>query len=246
MREKILIVSNNQEVVSLIEHILNGEGFITSTMGNGEDVMRLLVEKEVPDLIILSSVLPGLNGLTVCRFLKQDFRTSKIPIIMFVSQGDDIDIVLSFEEGADDCITLPLSPRELVSRTKAVLRRAKEGNGNGNGNGNGYSHHTVIDARLIQVNDLTIDLDGYTVTVKGKRVDLTPLELEILKILATNVGKVFTRDKLRAILQNVSSSISNRTLDVHICHLRKKIEDGYSHPVYIQTIKNVGYKFKDV
>ena len=227
MREKILIVEDEKDIIKMLEYNLKKEGFRILSVQDGEDALDS-ANKERPDLIILDLMLPGMDGLEVCRNLKGDTKTASIPLIMLTAKSQESDKVVGLELGADDYMTKPFSPRELIARIKAVLRRVKEKDKL---------------PEVLKVGDLFIDLSKITVSVKDKPVELTAKEFELLKTLIKAKGRVLSRDYL---LDNIwgfdhAMEIQTRTVDVHIRTLRKKIK---SESKRIVTVKNYGYRFE--
>ena len=228
MKELILIVEDEKDIVKMLEYNLKKDGFKTISARNGEDAIDS-ARRERPDLIILDLMLPGIDGLEVCRTIKGDSKTASIPIIMLTAKSQESDKIVGLELGADDYMTKPFSPRELIARIKAVLRRGKEKAG---------------PQEVLKAGDITIDLARIAVTVKGKPVELTAKEFELLKTLLKSKERVLSRDYL---LDNIwgfdhAADIQTRTVDVHIRTLRKKLKSGSK---YIITVKNYGYRFED-
>jgi two-component system alkaline phosphatase synthesis response regulator PhoP len=225
MKEKILIVDDEKDIVKMIDYNLKKEGYKTISAYNGEDALEY-AKKEIPDIIILDLMLPGIDGLDVCRQLKKEGKTASIPIIMLTAKTKESDKIVGLELGADDYVTKPFSPRELLARVKAVLRRAKD---------------REQLPEILKIGDLAIDFAKIAVSVKGKQVELTAKEFELLKTLIKSKGRVLSRNFL---LDNVwgfdSLEIQTRTVDVHIRTLRKKIK---SEAKRIITVKNYGYRF---
>lgn len=227
MRENILIVEDEKDIVKMLEYNLKKEGFKTLSARNGEDALAL-ANRECPDLVILDLMLPGIDGLEVCKNLKVDTKTVSIPVIMLTAKSQESDKIVGLELGADDYVTKPFSPRELIARIKAVLRRVKEKDKL---------------PEVLKVGELTIDFSKITVTVKNKAVQLTAKEFELLKTLIKAKGRVLSRDYL---LDNIwgfdhAVEIQTRTVDVHIRTLRKKLK---SESKRIVTVKNYGYRFE--
>lgn len=227
MKEKILIVDDEKDIVKMLDYNLKKEGFRTISCYNGEEALSLAV-REHPDLIILDLMLPEVDGLEVCKTLKKDSSTSAIPIIMLTAKTQEADKILGLELGADDYITKPFSPRELVARVKAVLRRTSE------------------KARLpdvLRIGDLTIDFLKILVYVKDKPITLTSKEFELLRTLVKAKGRVLSRDYLLDTIWGFDHAleIQTRTVDVHIRTLRKKLK---SEARRIITAKNYGYRFE--
>jgi len=227
MREKILIVEDEKDIIKMLEYNLKKEGFKVIDARDGEDALDLAV-REFPDIILLDLMLPGMDGLEVCRALKKESKTTSIPIIMLTAKSQESDKVVGLELGADDYITKPFSPRELIARIKAVLRRATE---------------KEKLPEIFQSGDLRIDFARISVTVKGKAVTLTAKEFELLKTLLKAKGRVLSRDYLLDTIWGFDHAmeIQTRTVDVHIRTLRKKLK---SESKRIITVKNYGYRFE--
>lgn len=226
MKEKILIVDDEKDIVKMLDYNLKKEGFRTTIAYDGEDALDL-AHKERPDLVILDLMLPGLDGVEVCKALKKENKTASIPIIMLTAKTQETDKVLGLELGADDYVTKPFSPRELIARIKAVLRRAKE---------------KEKSPEVIQIGDLIVDSSKIEVLIKGKSVELTAKEFELLKTLIQAKGRVLSRDYLLDTIWGFDHAmdIQTRTVDVHIRTLRKKLKNEAKR---IITVKNYGYKF---
>jgi phosphate regulon transcriptional regulator PhoB len=225
IKETILIVEDEKDIVKMLDYNLKKEGYKVIVADDGEGALDAANTKH-PDLILLDLMLPGLDGLEVCKELKNDRKTKSIPIIMLTAKAQESDKVVGLELGADDYVTKPFSPRELVARIKAVLRRGKEKL-----------------PELIRIGDLGLDFSKIEVTVKDRPVELTSKEFELLKTLIQAKGRVLSRDYL---LDNVwgfnhAIEIETRTVDVHIRTLRKKLK---STAKYIITVKNYGYRFE--
>ena len=227
MKETILIVEDEKDICKMLEYNLKGEGFKTLSAGDGEDALDS-VDRDHPDLIILDLMLPGMDGLEVCKNLKSDTKTASIPVIMLTAKSQESDKIVGLELGADDYVTKPFSFRELIARIKAVLRRVKE-------KGNL--------PEVLKIGGLKIDFSRIAVSVKDKTVELTSKEFELLKTLIKVKGRVASRDYL---LDNIwgldhAVEIQTRTVDVHIRTLRKKLK---SESRRIVTVKNYGYRFE--
>lgn len=227
MKEKILIVEDEKDIVKMLEYNLKKEGFRTLSASDGEDAIGL-ANREHPDLILLDLMLPGIDGLEVCKELKKDYKTAKTPIIMLTAKSQESDKVVGLELGADDYITKPFRPRELVARIKAVLRR--------------LSDKEKL-PEVLKIGDLTIDLAKISAIVKDKQIELTAKEFELLRILIQAKGRVLSRDYLLDAIWGFNNAIEiqTRTVDVHIRSLRKKLE---ACAKYIITVKNYGYRFE--
>nr|WP_308791832.1 response regulator transcription factor [Thermanaeromonas sp. C210] len=227
MTAKILVVDDEPAILELVTYNLEQAGFTTITAADGETALKL-VETEKPDLVILDVMLPRIDGFDVCRILRA--RTA-VPILMLTARREEVDRVLGLELGADDYLTKPFSPRELVARVRAILRRVAE--------------RTRQPGGRVVVGDLVINPDSHEVKVRGKPVDLTLKEYQLLKFLAENPGRVFTREALLDRLWEGDYYGDTRTIDVHIRHLREKIEEDPGNPRYILTVRGVGYKFRE-
>ena len=228
MKETILIVEDEKDIVKMLDYNLKKEGFRALSVRNGEGAIDL-VRREHPDMIILDLMLPGMDGLEVCKTLKGDSKTASIPIIMLTAKSQESDKVVGLELGADDYVTKPFSPRELIARIKAVLRRGKE-------------KDKLLE--VLRVGDLTVDLAKIRVTVKGKPIEITAKEFELLKTLIKSRGRVLSRDYLLDTIWGFdhAAEIQTRTVDVHIRTLRKKLK---SESERIVTVKSYGYRFED-
>ncbi|MCR4430072.1 MAG: response regulator transcription factor [Tepidanaerobacteraceae bacterium] len=226
-KEKILVVDDEPHIVELVRFNLEAGGFKVFEAVDGQKAIEL-AQSEKPDLILLDLMLPGIDGLEVCRILRQQKPTQDIPIIMLTAKSEEIDKVLGLEMGADDYITKPFSPRELTARVKAVLRRSSSSEKNENS---------------IKIGNLFMDIEKHEVLVAGEKQEFTPKEFDLLKLLASNPGKVFSREYLLENIWGYDYLGDTRTVDVHIRHLRQKIERDSEKPVYIETVRGIGYKF---
>ncbi|KXG78465.1 Alkaline phosphatase synthesis transcriptional regulatory protein PhoP [Fervidicola ferrireducens] len=227
---KILVVDDEPFIVELVKFNLESAGYEVITASDGHEALKL-IEKEHPDLIILDIMLPGIDGMEICRALRFKRETRDIPVILLTAKTGEIDKVLGLEMGADDYITKPFSPRELVARVRAVLRRTDK---------------KARSEELIKAGPVVIDVDRHEVFVDGKKKDFTPKEFELLKLLASNPGKVFSREYLLENVWGYDYLGDTRTVDVHIRHLRQKIEKNSEDPKYIKTVRGVGYKFNEL
>lgn len=224
--DKILIVDDEEHIVELIKYNLESSGFEVLTADNGIDALKI-AKNEVPQLVLLDIMLPGKNGSDVCKEIRKDLTISSMPVIMITAKSEEIDRILGLELGADDYITKPFSVRELVARIKAVLRRTTTKN---------------ID-NIFSVGNTTINFLKHEVLKDNKKVELTLKEFELLQMLVKNSGRVLTRDLLLEKIWGYEYIGETRTVDVHIRHLRKKIEDDDKNPKYIETIRGIGYRF---
>lgn len=228
MTRRVLVVDDEKAIVRLVTFNLEKEGFVTFKACDGEEALRI-VREEKPDLVILDIMLPRIDGFEVCKRIRQE--SVQTAIIMLTAKDQEIDTVLGLELGADDYITKPFSPRELVARVKAVLRRT-------------VPKEEYVRSSETRIGGLVINSGSYEVTVDGKPVELTPKEFELLDFLARNAGRVMTRDALLNNIWGYSYAGDTRIVDVHVSHLREKIENNPKNPVYIKTVRGVGYKFK--
>ncbi|ADG82974.1 two component transcriptional regulator, winged helix family [Thermincola ferriacetica] len=233
-KPKILVVDDEQYIVELIRFNLEKEGYTVITAGDGKIALEQTF-REKPDLIVLDIMLPGVDGLEVCRTLQRDKETQLIPIIMLTAKGEEIDKVLGLELGADDYMTKPFSPRELVARIKARLRR----------NFKAQQSDNQEKENILAIGGLKIDIEKFSVYLNGQKVDFTPKEFELLKLLASNPGKVFTREYLLEKIWGYDFAGDTRTVDVHIRHIRKKIEPEQGEK-FVETVRGVGYKFREM
>jgi phosphate regulon transcriptional regulator PhoB len=227
VKETILIVEDEKDIVKMLEYNLRKEGFKIISAYDGEDALDSVTRKH-PDLIILDLMLPGMDGLEVCKTFKSESKTASVPIIMLTAKSQESDKIVGLELGADDYMTKPFSPGELIARIRAVLRRVKEKDKL---------------PEVLKIGDLTMDFSKIAVTVKNKSVELTAKEFELLKTLIKARGRVLSRDYL---LDNIwgfdhAIEIQTRTVDVHIRTLRKKLK---SEAKRIITVKNYGYRFQ--
>jgi DNA-binding response OmpR family regulator len=224
----ILLVDDEDSVQKLLAYPLERDGFRVVQARDGAEALARFSAEDV-DLVVLDLMLPKVDGLEVCRRLRAQ---SAVPIIMLTARGDEVDKVLGLELGADDYITKPFSIREFRSRVRALLRRAQ------------LPLAPAPDG-VIDVDGLRIDPERRTVTVRDRPVQLTYLEFELLRTLAASPGRVFTRQTLLETLWGGAEYRDPRTIDVHVRHLREKIEDDPSDPVFVFTVRGVGYRFRD-
>ena len=224
MAKTILVVDDEEHLRSLLNAYLTQEGFRVITTGTGRDALRL-ARQERPDLIVLDIMMPEMDGYEFMRLHNQEQNT---PIIMLTARVDETDRVLGLEMGADDYVTKPFSPRVLVARIRAVLRR---------------SGQNPPEPEVLRAADITLDRGTHTVSVGDRVVDLTPSEFDLLSALMSSPGRVFTRVDLLARVQGTLYEGYERTIDVHVRNLRAKIEPSVRHPRYIETVYGVGYRF---
>lgn len=230
MMQKILVVDDEASIVTLLKFNLEQAGFEVITAVNGREGFESALSN-TPDLIVLDLMLPEMDGMEVCRKLR--LEKVNIPILMLTAKDDEFDKVLGLELGADDYLTKPFSPREVVARVKAILRRSQ-------------LEHSPSDSdnQIIRIKDLVIHLDRYDVFFKDELLILTPKEFELLLYLANNTGRVLSRDQLLNGVWDFEYDGDTRIVDVHISHLREKIEEDTKKPRYIKTIRGFGYKLE--
>ncbi len=225
MKANILVVDDEKDILELVSYNLKKEGFGISVSTDGEDALRR-VKQEKYDLIILDLMLPGIQGMELCRILKSSEDTSFVPIIMLTAKNEEFDKVLGLEMGADDYITKPFSPRELIARVKAVLRR---------------THEKPLKDKTFKIGELEINTDTYQVVKRGEQIKLSATEFKLLLYLVKRKGRVFNRDMLLDAVWKDEAYVEPRTVDVHIRRLRERIEDDPSRPEYIKTRRGLGY-----
>lgn len=225
--QTIMIVEDDPSICTLIDYNLKTAGYQTLISTNGLEALQVAIEKK-PDLILLDIMLPGMDGVDVCKHLRQ--RAIGIPIIMLTARSDETDKVLGLEIGADDYMTKPFSPRELVARVKAVLRRMS---------------HVTYASDTMTINGITIFLDRYEAESNDKTLEFTPKEFELLVYLMKNKNRALSRDQLLQAVWNYDFNGDTRIVDVHISHLREKIEEDSRKPRSIKTIRGIGYKFEE-
>ena len=225
-KPKIVVIEDEVDILEVINYNLSKEGFDVCSALDGEEGLAL-IKKEVPDLVLLDLMLPGLDGIEICRKLKTDYSTRSIPIIMVTAKGEESDIVLGLGMGADDYMVKPFRPRELMARIRSVLRRGdfiEEGEG------------------VVSIDELVIDINRHEVKLEGKIIVLTAMEFKLLHFLASHPGQVFTRENLLNHISSDDTFIIDRNIDVHIRSIRKKLN---KHRELIETIHRVGYRFRD-
>ena len=224
MRQTILVVDDEPQIVRLVRAYLEEAGFRVVVAHDGEQALYV-ARHEKPDLVVLDILMPKMDGLEFTRRIRSE---RNIAIIMLTARVEETERIVGLELGADDYVTKPFSPRELVARVRAVLRRTQA---------------PPEPTHLLNAGPITIDRDTHTVTVAGRRVDLTPTEFGLLETLVTTPGRVFRRDELLEAVQGVAFAAYDRTVDVHIKNLRRKIEPDPSRPRLVLTVRGVGYRF---
>lgn len=226
-KEAVLVVDDERDILELIRYNLEKEGYRVTTVTSGEEALTI-ASNEQPSIVLLDLMLPGLDGLQVCRRMKQDDATRSIPIVMLTAKTEDSDIVSGLEIGADDYITKPFSPRVLVARIRAVLRRSLE-------------KELEQEPSQVRIHDIVIDLSRHEVFCRGESVNLSATEFSILAFLAQNPGWVFSRNKIIDTVKGKDYPVTERSVDVQILGLRKKLGDQGK---YIQTVRGVGYRLQ--
>lgn len=235
MSKKILVVDDEQSIVTLLQYNLEQAGYSVITALDGEQGLEAAVDIR-PDLVVLDLMLPKMDGLEVCKQLRQ--QKINIPILMLTAKDDEFDKVLGLELGADDYLTKPFSPREVVARIKAILRRSQlQANGSDSGQD--------LEDGLLKLGELKVFPERYEAFFDEQQLELTPKEFELLLYLAKNKGRVLTRDQLLSAVWNYDFAGDSRIVDVHISHLREKIEKDTKKPLYIKTIRGLGYKLEE-
>jgi phosphate regulon transcriptional regulator PhoB len=228
---RVLVVEDEDALATLLQYNLEKEGYHVAYAGDGEEAL-IQIDERLPDLVLLDWMLPKVSGVEVCRRLRQRTETRNVPIIMLTARGEELDKVLGLELGADDYITKPFSIREFRSRVRALLRRAAS------------PAATRERQEVIEQSDVRIDLPRRAVEVRGEPAQLTFIEFEMLALLAASPGVVFSRRELLERLRGGADYREPRTIDVHVRHLREKIEQDPSNPELILTIRGAGYRFR--
>lgn len=222
----IAIVEDEKDLLELVSFHLKKSNFNVIGFQKGSDFLNYL-KKDIPDLLILDLMLPDIDGLEICKYIKRDEVFSKIPVIILTAKGEEVDKIVGLELGADDYITKPFSIKELIARVKAVLRR--------------YQNQTP--SEIIEIGGIIkIDIRKHEVYVKGERINLTPTEFKILKILSSKKGWVFSREKILDELWLGEKAVIDRTVDVHIKNLREKLKEGGK---FIVNVRGIGYKIEE-
>jgi len=229
MIKTILIVEDEKDILNLIEWHLRAEDYSVLKADDGIKGLALAVE-HIPDLIVLDLMLPGMDGLNVCKSLKKNPKTENIPVVMLTAKGEEVDRIVGLELGADDYMVKPFSPRELTLRVRAILKRFDK------------TPETSEETKL-KYRELTIDLDSYRVWIQEKEVSLTVTEFKLLLELLQNKGRVRTRDQLLDHVWGYQFDGYARTVDTHVRRLRQKLGDEYSEA--IETVRGIGYRFKE-
>lgn len=229
---KILIVDDEEDIAELVSYNLSREGFTCLKAHDGKAALSKL-KLERPDLLILDLMLPGMNGLDICKALRADPQTVALPVIMLTAKNDEIDKIIGLEIGADDYMTKPFSVKELIARVRSLLRRVQDG-----------GMHAA--KNVCQLNGLEIDYTSCEVRVDGRAVMLSPTELKLLFFLSRNPGRVYSRDQILNHVWGDDTFVTDRAVDVHVRRLRSQIEKDLENPSFILTVRGFGYKFADI
>ncbi len=226
--KRILLIEDDKDIVELVRYNLEKEDFQVLAVGDGVSGLAQ-VKKSPPDLLLLDLMLPKLSGLEICKDIRRDSSLNRLPILMLTARGDEADRVVGLELGADDYVTKPFSPRELVARVKALLRRAEPAGD---------------PVKAIEVGKLIIDPASYRVTRAGKPVTLSTLEFRLLYYIAAHPNKVFSRDQLLDAVWGSDRFVTPRSVDVYVRRLREKIEPDPENPAHLKTVRGAGYLFE--
>jgi phosphate regulon transcriptional regulator PhoB len=232
----ILVIDDEKDIVELVSYNLKKEGFAVDAAYDGETALKMI--KSAPyDLVVLDLMLPGVQGLELCRIIRNDPALAATPIVMLTAKGEEVDKVLGLEIGADDYMIKPFSPRELVARVKAILRRAEQLRPS-------TAEGEKSTGQLLKMRDIIIDKEKYLVTVGNKQLKLSATEFKLLLYLCERPNKIYNREHLLDAVWGDDVFVEPRTVDVHIRRLRTKIEDDPNNPKYIKTMRGIGYFFE--
>ncbi|CAG0935049.1 Alkaline phosphatase synthesis transcriptional regulatory protein PhoP [Thermoflexales bacterium] len=229
MAQRILVVDDDRQIVRLVQSYLQQSGFTVLTAYDGAEALHAL-RREKPDLMVLDLMLPGRDGLEVTRIVRNDVALAAIPILMLTARVEDVDKLIGLELGADDYLTKPFNPQEVVARVKAILRR---------------SSGTLKPSAIVQIRGLRLDLERHVATLDERLLDLTPTEFDLLRVLLQNPERAFTRGELIENTVGYGYEGLERTIDSHIKNLRKKIEVDPANPEYLETVFGVGYRLRE-
>jgi len=229
MSQRILVVDDDRQIVRLVQSYLQQSGFTVLTAYDGEEALHA-IRREKPDLVVLDLMLPQRDGWDIVRIVRSDESLAATPILMLTARVEDVDKILGLELGADDYLTKPFNPQEVVARVKAILRR---------------SSGTLKPPAIVQIRGLRLDLERHTATIDDRPIELTPTEFEVLRVLLQNPGRAFTRGELIEKTVGYGYEGLERTVDSHIKNLRKKIESDPTQPEYLETVFGVGYRLRE-
>ncbi len=237
MQKKILVVDDEPSIVTLVTFNLEKSGFQVKTASDGGQAVELCSAEHF-DLTVLDIMLPELDGIEVLKELRK--RHIEVPVILLTAKDEELDKILGLELGADDYMTKPFSPRELTARIKAILRRVATMKSVK------IQNNSQIENGEVVIGDISIQEEKFEASLRGDLLELTPKEFELLVYMIKNKGRVLTRDQLLNAVWNYDYSGDSRIVDVHVSHLREKIEDDTRKPIYIKTIRGIGYKFDEI
>ncbi len=230
LKKNVLVVDDEESILKLIKYNLENEGFFVTVVTSGEEALTKAFEI-IPDIIVLDLMLPGLDGLEVCKILTKDKRTSLVPILMLTARSEDEDIITGLEAGADDYITKPFRPRILSARIKTVLRRRSKNNS-----------AAISNKGNILLHDISINIEKHIVVSKGELIDLSLTEFTILKFLCENPGWVFSRNQIISAVKGDDYPVTERSVDVQILGIRKKLK---SQGIFLETVRGIGYRMAE-
>jgi len=226
MKGRVLVVDDDAALAEMLGIVLRGEGFEPTFVADGDRALEAFRETR-PDLILLDLMLPGMDGIDVCRQIRAE---SGVPIVMLTAKSDTVDVVLGLESGADDYIVKPFSPKELVARVRAVLRRWDGARGG---------------MEVVRAGDLTLDVPRMQACIGDRMLNLTPTEFQLLAVMARQPGRIFTRGQLLEAVHGVAIESYERAIDSHIKNIRRKVEPDPHHPRYVLAVHGIGYKFAE-
>lgn len=229
---KILIVDDEKDIADLISYNLEREGFSTIKAFHGDKVLAI-IKAQKPDLMILDLMLPGTNGLDICKGIRANPDIAHLPVIMLTAKSNEVDKIIGLEIGADDYMTKPFSVKELIARVRTILRRVQE-------------REKSSTKKMFKYEELRINYESCTVEVQGRIINLSPTELKILFFLTRNPGRVYSRNQILDHVWGDDTFITDRAVDVHIRRLRNQIEQDMENPRYVLTVRGFGYKFADI
>lgn len=235
-KKMILTVDDENHIQELLKYNLEANGYVVLQAEAGEEALEILKAHEI-DAVLLDLMLPKIDGLEVLRRIRTQENLKKLPVIMLTAKSEEFDKVLGLEMGADDYIAKPFGIREMLARLKAVLRRSDTDEER--------AEKKHINQRIIKTGGLEIGIDSRTVTIHGEQIEMSLKEFELLKLLAENPGRVYSRDVLLEKIWGYEYVGETRTVDVHVRHIRKKIELDDSNPVFVKTVRGFGYKFRE-
>ena len=228
LRARILVIEDDKDIVELVRYNLEKEGYQITACSDGATGLAQL-RKSAPDLLILDLMLPKLSGLEICKEIRRDERLGRLPILILTARGDEADRVVGLELGADDYVTKPFSPRELVARVKALLRRVQP---------------PGEEAKLLEIGELRVDPISYRAQREGRTLPLSTLEFRLLYYLASRPNRVFSRDQLLDAVWGTDRFVTPRSVDVYVRRLREKVERNPERPEYLKTVRGAGYLFE--